>query len=108
MFGMGFSEILMIAVVAILFLGPDKLPEAMVKVAKFIRGAKKAITDAKSAIDSEIRIAELKEEALSYKEKLDRATSELQGFKNIRTIDSLNESLDSMTTKKEDKKEDTK
>ncbi len=108
MFGMGFSEILMIAVVAILFLGPDKLPEAMVKVAKFIRGAKKAITDAKSAIDSEIRIAELKEEALSYKEKLDRATSELQGFKNIRTIDSLNESLDSMTTKKEDKKEDSK
>ncbi len=108
MFGMGFSEILMIAVVAILFLGPDKLPEAMVKVAKFIRGVKKAITDAKSAIDSEIRIAELKEEALNYKEKLDRATSELQGFKNIRTIDSLNESLESMTTKKEDKKEDTK
>ncbi len=123
MFGMGFTEILMIAIVAILFLGPDKLPEAMVKVAKFIKGAKNALTEAKSAIDSEIKISELKEEALSYKAKLDEASSELQGFKNISSIDSLNESLDSITStkqvepkqdeninikKREDKKEESK
>ncbi len=123
MFGMGFTEILMIAIVAILFLGPDKLPDAMVKVAKFIRGAKNAITEAKSAIDSEIKISELKEEALSYKAKLDEASNELKGFKNIGGIDSLNESLDSITStkqvepkqdkntpikKREDKKEDSK
>ncbi len=42
MFGMGFTEILMIAVVAILFLGPDKLPDAMVSVAKFIKGGKRS------------------------------------------------------------------
>jgi len=120
MFGMGFTEILMIAIVAILFLGPDKLPDAMVKVAKFIRGAKNAITEAKSAIDSEIKISELKEEALSYKAKLDEATNELRGFKNI---DSINESLDNLTStkqvepkqddnipikKREDRKEDSK
>jgi len=85
MFGMGFTEILMIAIVAILFLGPDKLPGAMVEIAKFIKGAKKAITSAKESIDSEINIAELKEEALSYKAKLDSATEELQGFKNLNT-----------------------
>jgi sec-independent protein translocase protein TatB len=83
MFGMGFTEILMIAIVAILFLGPDKLPGAMVEIAKFIKGAKKAITSAKESIDSEINISELKEEALSYKAKLDSATEELQGFKNL-------------------------
>jgi sec-independent protein translocase protein TatB len=101
MFGMGFTEILMIAVVAILFLGPDKLPDAMIKVAKFLRATKSAITEAKSAIDNEIKIAELKEEALGYKEKLDRATSELQGFKNFNTVNSLNESLDALTEKKQ-------
>jgi sec-independent protein translocase protein TatB len=85
MFGMGFTEILMIAIVAILFLGPDKLPGAMVEVAKFIKGAKKAITSAKESIDSEINIAELKKEALNYKAKLDSATEELQGFKNLNT-----------------------
>lgn len=83
MFGMGFTEILLIAIVAILFLGPDKLPGAMVEIAKFIKGAKKAITSAKDSLDNEINIAELKEEALNYKAKLDSATEELQGFKNL-------------------------
>ena len=86
MFGMGFTEILLIAIVAILFLGPDKLPGAMVEIAKFIKGAKKAITSAKESLDNEINITELKEEALSYKAKLDSATEELQGFKNLNTM----------------------
>jgi len=83
---MGFTEILLIAIVAILFLGPDKLPGAMVEIAKFIKGAKKAITSAKESLDNEINITELKEEALSYKAKLDSATEELQGFKNLNTM----------------------
>ena len=107
MFGMGFTEILMIAIVAILFLGPDKLPDAMVKVAKFVKGAKNALTEAKTAIDSEIKISELKEEALGYKAKLDEASSELQGFKNFNSVDALNESIDSLTqTKQVEPKQD--
>ncbi len=107
MFGMGFTEILMIAIVAILFLGPDKLPDAMVKVAKFVKGAKNALTEAKSAIDSEIKISELKEEALGYKAKLDEASNELQGFKNFNSVDALNESLDSLIeTKQVEPKQD--
>jgi len=95
MFGMGFTEILLIAVVAILFLGPDKLPDAMVKVAKFIKSTKKALSDAKNTIDDELKIAELKEEALGYKAKLDEATDELKGFKNISNpVDDLQEALD--------------
>ena len=93
---MGFTEILLIAIVAILFLGPDKLPDAMVSIAKFIKGAKKAIGDAKSAIDNEVNIADLKEEALGYKAKLDAATDELKGFKNINPIESLNSDLDAI------------
>jgi sec-independent protein translocase protein TatB len=107
MFGMGFTEILMIVIVAILFLGPDKLPEAMVKVAKFVKGAKNALTEAKSAIDSEIKIAELKEEALGYKAKLDEASNELRGFKNLNSLDALNAPLDSTTeTKQVEPKQD--
>ena len=97
MFGMGFTEILMIAIVAILFLGPDKLPDAMVKVAKFIKSTKKALTDAKNSIDDELKIAELKEEALGYKAKLDEATNELKGFKNIANpVDDLQEALNNI------------
>ncbi len=36
MFGMGFMEIILIAIVAIIALGPEKLPGTMVQIAKFI------------------------------------------------------------------------
>ena len=41
MFGMGGSEILVILIVALLFLGPDKLPEAAKKISKGIRDIKR-------------------------------------------------------------------
>ena len=41
MFGMGGTEILVILIVALLFLGPDKLPEAASKISKGIRDIKK-------------------------------------------------------------------
>jgi sec-independent protein translocase protein TatB len=91
MFGIGFTELLLIAIIAILFLGPDKLPEAMVQIAKFFKSVKKTVNEAKSSLEEEMRIADLKEEALSYKKQLDSATSELQGFKNISMDDILDE-----------------
>lgn len=83
MFGIGFTELLLISIIAILFLGPDKLPQTMVEIAKFIKSIKKSVGDAKSSLEEEMKIAELKDEALSYKKQLDDATSELKNFKNI-------------------------
>lgn len=90
MFGIGFTELLLIAVVAILFLGPDKLPSALIEMAKFIRGVKKTIGEAKESLEQEMNVAELKKEALSYKEQLNQTTQELKGFKNI-TFDEFND-----------------
>jgi len=83
MFGIGFTELLLISIIAILFLGPDKLPQALVEMAKFIKGVKKTIGDAKNSLEEEMKIADLKEEALGYKKQLNDATAELKGFKNI-------------------------
>jgi len=91
MFGIGFTEILLISIIAVLFLGPDKLPETMVQIAKFIKGVKKTVGDAKATLEEEMKISDLKEEALSYKAQLDSATSELRSFKNIDLDDILND-----------------
>ena len=91
MFGIGFTELLLISIAAILFLGPDKLPETMVQIAKFIKSIKNTIGDAKSTLSEEMKVADLKEEALTYKSKLDNATNELKGFKNI-DIDNIMDS----------------
>jgi len=83
MFGIGFTELILISIIAILFLGPDKLPETMVQIAKFIKSIKKTVGEAKNSLEEEMKIADLKEEALSYKKQLNDATSELKNFKNI-------------------------
>jgi sec-independent protein translocase protein TatB len=78
MFGMGFTEILIIAVIAILFLGPDKLPSAMIEVAKFFRNAKKTIGSVKDSLEEEMNVKDIKEEALSYKKELMDASHKLE------------------------------
>ena len=84
MFGMGFTEILIIAVIAILFLGPDKLPSAMVDIAKFFRTAKNAIGSVKETLEEEMNVSDIKKEALAYKAQLDSASSKLTHVTDIK------------------------
>jgi len=88
MFGMSFAEIMIIAVIAVLFLGPDKLPSTMVQIAKFFKSFKSSINDAKSSFEQEIKIQELKDETLEYKTKLDDAATSVR--KTV-TFDELND-----------------
>ena len=90
MFGMGFTEILVIAVIAILFLGPDKLPSTMVEIAKFFRSMKNTIGTMKSSLEEEMNVADIKKEALAYKEELERASRTVSNATNINThIDNI-------------------
>src|SRR5215212_8081074 len=59
MFGMSFTEIVIIAILALVLLGPDKLPDAAKTVAKGIRELKKATDDLKSQVDTELRFTDL-------------------------------------------------
>ena len=56
MFGMGGSEILVILIVALLFLGPDKLPDAAKKISKGIRDIKKQSRVLQQTIEDDERI----------------------------------------------------
>ncbi len=93
MFGMSFGEILIIAIIAILFIGPDKLPETMVKIAKFFRSFKKTVHETKESIEQEIHLAEIKEEAISYKEQLDNAVSDFKIDSDVNIVDDIKESF---------------
>ena len=86
MFGMGFAEILIIGVIAILFLGPDKLPETMIQIAKFFKSVKTTVASAKNSIEEELHIQEIKEEANSYKKQFVEATNELERNSGIDEI----------------------
>ncbi|GAA7748674.1 Sec-independent protein translocase protein TatB [Helicobacter pylori] len=81
MFGMGFFEILVVLVVAIIFLGPEKFPQAVVDVVKFFRAVKKTLNDAKDTLDKEINIEEIKKETLEYQELFENKVESLKGVK---------------------------
>ena len=83
MFGMGFTEMLLIAVVAILFLGPDKLPSTMVEIAKFFRNVKSTIGSVKDSLEEEMHLNEIKQEALAYKQELMNAGERLNRVADI-------------------------
>jgi len=67
MFGLGIMEIFVILIVAVIALGPEKLPTVAVDVARFLKKLKSGVEDAKSALDSEINLSGLKEEANNLK-----------------------------------------
>src|SRR5436190_7116598 len=56
MFGMGGSEIILILIVALLFLGPDKLPGAAKSISKGIRDIKKQSRALQQQIESDEQI----------------------------------------------------
>jgi sec-independent protein translocase protein TatB len=60
MFGLSFTELLIIAVLALILLGPDKLPDAMKTVGKGLREFQKATQDLKDQIEGEIYADERK------------------------------------------------
>ena len=58
MFGMGFSELVVIAVVALIFVGPKRLPEVMKQAGKLFVHVRRTANDVKSSFDQVVREAE--------------------------------------------------
>ena len=74
MFGIGLPEMIIIAVVALIFIGPDKLPGVLRSIGKGLVELKRATSDVRSTvqeemqkIEDEIEIKEVRESAQDFK-----------------------------------------
>ncbi|HEX9050483.1 MAG TPA: twin-arginine translocase TatA/TatE family subunit [Anaeromyxobacter sp.] len=54
MFGLSFGEVVIIAILALLLLGPDKLPEAAKTLGKGLREIRRATDELKDQVESEL------------------------------------------------------
>jgi sec-independent protein translocase protein TatB len=61
MFGLSWSEILIIGVVALVFIGPNDLPKAMKTAARWMSAARKLAREFQGHVDDLVREAELDE-----------------------------------------------
>lgn len=71
---MGGYELLLIALIGIIVLGPEKMPKAIRSVYRFIRGVRQFADNVTSELDEELRIKELHNNLKQ---------AEQQGFKNL-------------------------
>ena len=71
MLDIGSTEFLFIVIIAIIVLGPDKLPEALKTTGRLIGKMKRMWRDATADIRRELELEEMKEEMQKYKKQLE-------------------------------------
>jgi len=78
MFDIGFAELLIVAVVALLVLGPEKLPTAVRTLGLWVGKFRRTVSGIQSEISEELRLDELRRNAAIEKERLDEELTEMK------------------------------
>jgi sec-independent protein translocase protein TatB len=100
MFDIGFSELLVIGVVALIVIGPEKLPRVARTVGHLAGRLQRYVSDVKADINREIELDELRK----MRDSMQKAASEMETSVNSelsKTADDLNQSLEADKPKEE-------
>ena len=105
MFGIGLPEMIIIAVVALIFIGPDKLPGVLRSIGKGLVELKRATSDVRSTvqeemhkIEEEIELKEVRESAQDFKNELGGVANKVDSLtlSKFNTEDQKEENSDSI------------
>ena len=103
MFDIGFSELLVIGVVALIVIGPEKLPRVARTIGHLAGRLQRYVADVKADINREIELEELRKMRDSMQQSASSFESSVQSEMS-KTADELNKSVDpAPETKPEDK-----
>ena len=72
MFDVGFSEMLMVGLIALLVFGPERLPRVAKEAALWIRKLRSMATSVKQEIDRELQLQDLKESMDQRKREMEK------------------------------------
>lgn len=93
MFDIGFSELLVIGVVALIVIGPQKLPRVARTVGHLLGRLQRYVADVKADINREIELEELRK----MRDSMQKAASEMQSSVDAelnKTADELNKAVE--------------
>ena len=103
MFGIGIPEIIIIAAVALIFIGPDKLPGVLRSIGKGLVEIKRATSDVRSTMQNEMQKIEEEIELSEVRKSAEDFSNEFGGVTN--KINPL--SLSKLNNENQLEKEDT-
>jgi sec-independent protein translocase protein TatB len=95
MFDIGFSELLVIGVVALVVIGPEKLPRMARTVGHLAGRLQRYVADVKADINREIEVEELRKMRDSMQQAASKFESSVQGEIN-KTETDLNKSVEAV------------
>ena len=93
MFDIGFSELLVIGVVALIVIGPQKLPRVARTVGHLLGRMQRYVADVKADINKEIELEELRKMRDSMQKAATEMESSVQSEIN-KTADDLNKAVE--------------
>ncbi|HNH45024.1 MAG TPA: Sec-independent protein translocase protein TatB [Agitococcus sp.] len=111
MFDVGFSELILLGIVALVVLGPEKLPHAARMAGAWLGRIRRTVIDIQAEIEKEVSAAELKQrmndEIARLKAAAEPVTEEIQAVENTihqhihdasQTVDAAPALIESQTT----------
>ncbi len=90
MFDVGFTEILLLSLVGLLVLGPERLPKVARTLGGMARKARSSWLSLKRQIEAEMRAEELKEPLKNFQQEVKGTVDDLKsGVDSVRDFDPL-------------------
>lgn len=78
MFDVGFSELILIGLVALLVFGPERLPKLVRETSFWIRKVRGVVTSARSEIERELQLAELRESLQQKRQTVEKELNSVE------------------------------
>jgi len=107
MFDIGFSELLVIGVVALIVIGPEKLPRVARTVGHLLGRMQRYVADVKADINREIELEELRK----MRDSMQKAATDMQSSVDQelnKTADELNQAVEAEKKPEEQQLEENK
>lgn len=79
MFDVGFFELCLLFLVALLVLGPDKLPRAARTVGALVRRARQMVTGVRDQIDRELSVEDFRREMAEQRRQFEELQARIDG-----------------------------
>jgi len=77
MFDIGFAELMVVAIMGLVVLGPEKLPTAARTVGLWVGRIRRSLSSIQREVSAELRVEELKRTAAVSKQQVDKELSEM-------------------------------